>query len=155
MSKKYDYIWEKVIPKGIVVDASTIEGNPGITECRGLDIETGEIVFSEQIGIATNNIGEFLAIAYAVEYINSKKLKYTIYSDSQTAIFWAEKGTCRTKIFMDYPNLTTTGLAQKIEEGEEILRTYKFKIEFWNKRRHGENPADYGRKNNSYYTRKN
>ncbi len=136
----------KNILTGIAVDCSTTGGNPGMTECRGIDLETMQIVFSEKIGIATNNIGEFCAIAYAVEYLKGKDV--TIWSDSQNSIAWARKGICKTKIFVDYPNINNPTLATTISEAEKIFETYHcLDLRFWDKRKIGrEIPADYGRK---------
>ncbi|ULQ52147.1 hypothetical protein [Flavihumibacter fluvii] len=40
--------------EGICVDASTIE-NPGVTEYRGVDTKTGQIIFQQKYEEATNN----------------------------------------------------------------------------------------------------
>lgn len=133
---------------GIVVDASTTGGNPGYTECRGLDLETGEIVFSEKIGIATNNIGEWLAIAYGANYIIEKNLGIPLYSDSKIAINWYHQKTIKTNVFRDYPHVAKENLllAGMIEEGLDIIEKCRVEIHFWNKYKFGENPADYGNK---------
>lgn len=134
--------------KGIAVDASTIGGNPGLTECRGVDIETGMVIFSEQIGLATNNIGEWLAIAYGAEYICRNKLDTTLFSDSQICILWYKKKVCKTNIFTDYPEIAAKNnkLIPLLEEASDIVMVCNVKIDFWNRRQFGENPADYGRK---------
>lgn len=135
-------------PTGIVVDASTTGGNPGYCECRGVDLQTGEIIFSEQIGMATNNIAEFLAIAYGANYIKEKNLDCTLWSDSKIAINWYYQKKCKTDIFSKYPQKAKENpkLAQQISEGIEIAQKCKVDAKFWNKFHKGENPADYGRK---------
>lgn len=135
-------------PKGIAVDASTTGGNPGICECRGIDLQTGKIVFSEQIGMATNNIAEFLAIAYGANYIAENKLNCTLWSDSKICINWYYKKECKTNIFEKYPDKCAQNpkLAQIITEGLEMVKANDVTVKFWNKYNKGENPADYGRK---------
>lgn len=135
-------------PTGVVVDASTIGGNPGYCECRGIDLKTGEIVFSEQIGMATNNIAEFLAIAYGATYIVENKLNCILWSDSKICINWYYKKECKTNIFEKYPDKCAQNpkLRQLISEGLEMVKANDVTVRFWNKYRKGENPADYGRK---------
>lgn len=139
---------EKEQPTGIVVDASTTGGNPGYCECRGVDLQTGEIVFTEQIGIATNNIAEFLAIAYGANYIVENKLNCTLWSDSKISINWYYKKECKTNIFEKYPAKCAENprLSQIISEGLEMVKANNVTVKFWNKYHKGENPADYLRK---------
>ena len=137
------------MPKvGIVVDASCTGGNPGNVECRGIDIATGEIVFSDQIGLATNNIGEWFAIAYGAAYIKENNLNVPLYSDSKICINWYHKKVCKTNIFRDYPHIASKNLklASLLIEAEEIVKSCDVEIIFWNKWIYGENIADYGRK---------
>ena len=76
--------------KGICVDAGTI-GNPGLCFYRGLDLETGKLLFEADVGMATNNIAEFLACIHAIHYLKKNKLNLDIYTDSLTAIAWVRK----------------------------------------------------------------
>lgn len=135
---------------GIIVDCSCIGGNPGRVECRGLDLSTGEIVFDEMIGVATNNIGEWLAIAYGANYIVEKKLNVTLYSDSKICLSWYKKMECRTNIFRDYPHLAVQNknLLSLLAEADEIVQVCRVPVEWWSKHKWGENPADYNRKTN-------
>ena len=132
---------------GIAVDCSTTGGNPGHTECRGIDIETGQIVFDEQVGYSTNNLGEWLAIAYGALYITENKLNIPLYSDSQTAIQWYKNKMCKTNIFRDYPDTwrKNPNLAQMLVEAEEIVEKCRVEVRFWDNRVK-ENLADYNRK---------
>lgn len=135
--------------KGIAVDASTINGNPGDTECRGVDLETGKIVFSEQVGKATNNIGEYLAIAYGMEYLVKNNLNLPVYSDSMICIKWANFNFYRTKFFIKYGDIASKnpGLRLKLEIAKEKIKECRpyIELKFWNNRIK-ENPADYNRK---------
>ncbi len=147
---KGTYAGEVTAPTvGIAVDASCTGGNPAQVECRGVDLATGEIVFSEQVGLATNNIGEILAIAYGASYVTEKNLNIPVYSDSKICINWYYQKQIRTNIFRDYPHLAVQNknLVGILEECLEIIKTCDVKVIWWNKYRFGENVADYGRKN--------
>lgn len=136
------------IKSGIVVDCSCTGGNPGTVECRGLDLSTGEIVFDEMIGLATNNIGEWLAIAYGANYITEKKIKVPLFSDSKICINWYNKQQAKTNIFRDYPHIASQNknLIPLLEEAQQIIELCRVEIKWWDKYLYGENPADYGRK---------
>lgn len=133
---------------GIAVDASCTGGNPGNVECRGVDIATNQIVFSLTVGKASNNIGEFLAITKAIEYLKANNLNLPIYSDSKTAIGWARKKQCNTKIFIDYPHVATQNPNLKTLIANAIDTLYKSRptILFWSNKLFKEIPADYNRK---------
>src|SRR5215217_3081082 len=77
--------------KGISVDGSC-RGNPGKAAYRAVDIETGKELFNIDIGIATNNIAEFLGLCHVLyAYPN-----HTIYTDSVTAISWVKNKKAKT-----------------------------------------------------------
>ena len=82
--------------KGIAVDGST-RGNPGPSEYRAVDLETGAILFSQKIGVATNNIAEFIALGHAILYCLQNDIRTTIYSDSQTALSWLKNKRVNSK----------------------------------------------------------
>lgn len=132
---------------GIVVDASTIGGNPGLTEFRGVDLSTNKIVFSKQVGMATNNIGEYLAIAYGVDYIQKNNLNLPLFSDSQICINWYHKKILRTNFFKDYPDKAKQNgqLPRLLTEAQAIIKSSNVVVKFW-RNSIKENPADYGRK---------
>ena len=136
---------DEPILDSICVDASTIE-NPGVTEYRGVDTKTGEILFQYKYDEATNNIGEFLAIVHALALYNKqgKELKI-IYSDSANAISWIQQKKCKTKYQMTETN---TRLFDDIQRAVTWLNnnSYDTKILKWNTSAWGEIPADYGRK---------
>ncbi len=134
----------------IIVDCSTTKGNPGFTEYRGLNLETGELLFEKEVGMATNNIGEWLAIVHAIHYLKDKGIKGCVWSDSKIAISWAIKKICKTNIFEHYPALAkqNQNLQSFISEALAELRSAPYtEIRFWDKWKEGkENPADYNRK---------
>lgn len=150
MFSKYNSNSRNVPARGIVTDCSCTGGNPGMVECRGLDLATGEIVFDEKIGLSTNNIGEWLAIAYGANYIVENGLNVMLYSDSKICINWYEIQQCKTNIFRDYPHLAekNKNLLSMLSEADEIVNSCRVKIAWWNKYLWGENPADYNRKKN-------
>ncbi len=124
--------------KGVAVDVGC-KGNPGKAEYRGVDLETGEVVFHVQIpGLSSNNIGEWLGAVDGLAYAMGKGDEdYKVYSDSMTAIAWVKKAKCRTK-------LTNIDEEQQriIAQAERWLRTHGGKLWFWNNKIWGEIPAD-------------
>jgi ribonuclease HI len=88
----------------------------------------------EKIGFASNNIAEFCAIAYGMEYIHRNSLNLPLYSDSKLCIHWVKaKSGCRTNIFRDYPQTATENpsLARTILEAEEIVFSISCDLRFW------------------------
>lgn len=129
----------------ICVDASTIN-NPGLTEYRGVDTKTGQILFSHKYEEATNNIGEFLAIVHALALFKSQgKELNIIYSDSANAISWIKEKKCKTKYEKSEKNIK---LFKDIDRAIAWLEnnSYETKILKWNTGAWGQTPADYGRK---------
>lgn len=130
--------------KGIAVDGGCL-GNPGKAEYRGVDLETGEIVFEYKItGLSTNNIAEFLAIVHGLIYSQKNNINHPVYSDSTCALAWTKKRRCNT-------NFTVTDQTQSdlIKRAEDWLRSQprnSYKTLFWSNKTFGETPADFGRK---------
>jgi ribonuclease HI len=140
-----EIIDDEPILDSICVDASTIS-NPGPTEYRGVDTKTKEIIFELKLGEATNNIGEFLAIVYALA-LHKKKGKElkVIYSDSLNAISWIKQKKCKTKYDKTDKNEKVFDLIQRAETWLQN-NDYETKILKWNTGAWGQIPADYGRK---------
>jgi len=129
----------------ICVDASTIQ-NPGVTEYRGVNTRTREILFQRKYEEATNNIGEFLAIVHALAlYKKQQKELQVIYSDSVNAISWVQQKKCKTKYERTEGNAK---LFSDIDRAVAWLENndYATKVLKWNTTAWGEIPADYGRK---------
>ena len=75
----------------ISVDVGT-RGNPGPVEYKGVDTQTGDIIFScGPIQKGTNNLGEFLAIVHALAYLKKIGSCKTVYSDSANALKWVKQ----------------------------------------------------------------
>jgi len=138
--------------KGIVVDGST-RGNPGPSEYRAIDLETGEILFHKKIGLATNNITEFIALGHALLYCIDKGIKTIIYSDSQTALSWLKKKHAnsslpvneRTKTANDYLKRILLKLKELDLHFDGIDLSYnEIFITKWYTSEYGEIPADFG-----------
>lgn len=128
------------LDKGIAVDAAHSIKNK-ITEYQGVDLSTGEILFYENIGNQTVNIGEFLAIVEAVKYIIEHDFHpKIIFSDSTTAITWFKA------------KRTASGKRNpKLMKAEIYLRAFAYWIDEieiikWNNKLWGETPADFGNK---------
>ena len=129
----------KIPTKGIAVDGSTINSNPGDSYYQAINIETGELVFEESIGFTSINVAEYLAIAHAIKYLHENNLNLPIYSDSLIAIGWINKNTCRTKFAGD--------CVVKIDQALNYLKKVDIPpIHKWRTRNWGENVADFGRK---------
>ena len=136
---------ENPISDSIAVDASCM-GNPGIVEYRGVFTETGVLFFeNKNIGIGTNNLGEFLAIVHALSLLKKENKNTLIYSDSKTAMAWVRNK--KVKSVLDRTEKTKT-IWQLVDRALIWLleNTYENKIEKWPTELWGEIPADYDRK---------
>lgn len=125
---------------GVTVDASHLE-KQGVTEYRGVLLETGEEIFRENLGHQTTNIGEFLGLIHAIQWVIETGYEpKVIYCDSTTALSWLKnKRTASTK------------KNHALKNAEIFLQLFdekisEIKIEHWNNKLWGEIPADFGRK---------
>jgi ribonuclease HI len=137
--------------KEICVDCSVTISNPGKAEYRGMDLETGKILFDYKFPtFVSNNIAEWVAIVHAINYCKSNNLNdVKIYSDSKIAIKWVRIKKHKSKINKKYPKLFTPQLEKLMNYVNDFLKNndYNSQIIWWNKRTQGrEIPADYGRK---------
>lgn len=129
----------------IAVDAAC-SGNPGLLEYRGVFTQDGSEIFHDgPYEEGTNNIGEFLAIVYALALLKKRGSSIPIYSDSATAISWIKKKKCNTKLAKTQNNMT---LFYMVERAERWLNsnTWDNEIIKWDTNNWGEIPADFGRK---------
>jgi ribonuclease HI len=143
-SQQWLFALTKPVFPSICVDAAC-SGSPGPLEYRGVLTETGEQIFrAGPFPDGTNNVGEFLAIVLAMDWLTTKKLGWPIYSDSANAIGWIKAGKCKTKL----ERLPTNKLLfDFIANAEEALKRYPpFKVLKWDTEAWGEIPADFGRK---------
>ncbi len=133
---------------GIAVDGAC-SGNPGPMEYRGVDIATGETLFSAgPFEGGTNNIAEFLAIVDAARLIAAGEHEGPIWTDSRTATTWIEKG--RANSTADRKRMDPA-LAVLIADAERWLAgrgaaAGPLPLRKWDTDAWGEVPADYGRK---------
>ena len=134
----------EVIRQALAVDAAC-SGNPGQMEYRGVYLGDMEEKFHFGPILGTNNIGEFLAIVYALALYKSRGLDWPLYSDSRNAIDWVQKKQCRTKLER---TPQTEAVFERIESAERWLRENSFRnrIIKWDTKKWGEIPADFGRK---------
>lgn len=138
------------LPNGVRADAWAVDagcsGNPGPTEYQCIDLKTGERVFHYGPFMATNNIGEFLAIVHALALMDQCGITdKVIYSDSYTARVWVNKKHCKTRL----PETESTRQARElIRRAENWLRLHAVSVPVldWETRLWGEIPADFGRK---------
>ena len=132
--------------KGLAVDASVtksrITDSTGPGYIKGVDLETGEIVFELQIpGETTNNIAEYLAIHRGLEWCIENNKPPLIYSDSLNAIGWSKKAFCGTK-YHSPDNKQRLAILR----ADRRLKEESFLIYWWENKNWGETPADFGRK---------
>jgi ribonuclease HI len=134
----------KPVLPSICVDAAC-SGAPGPLEYQGVLTESGEQIFhAGPFRDGTNNVGEFLAIVLAMDWLVTKKLDWPIYSDSANAIAWVKAGKCKTQLERLPSNQL---LFDFISNAEVALKRYPpFKVLKWDTRAWGEIPADFGRK---------
>ena len=107
--------------------------------------ESGKEIFhAGPFSDGTNNVGEFLALILAMDWLITKKMNMPIYSDSASAIAWVRAGKCNTRLERLPSNKL---LFAFIARAEEALKSYpKFTILKWDTKAWGEIPADFGRK---------
>lgn len=121
--------------KGISVDGGC-SGNPGVAYYRAVDIATGEELFREDIGIATNNIAEFLGLCHAL----FKYKDEVIYTDSITALAWVRNKKAKT-------SFSSPHIDERIRKAEAWLKTLSnYNVQKWDTKKYGEIPADFGLK---------
>jgi len=126
----------------VVVDAAA-SGPSGPMEYRGVRLDTGEVLFAQgPFPHGTSNIGEFLAIVHALAWLAKHGLEWPVYSDSQVARLWVERGRCKSRLQMD------EHLANLVERAENWLASHPKHAPVlpWDTKEWGEIPADFGRK---------
>lgn len=136
---------EKIDYNSISVDVGTA-GNPGPVEYKGVDTQTGEVLFSVgPIAKGTNNLGEFLAIVHGLAYLKKLGSDKTIYSDSVNAINWVKKKEVSSTLVRD---ASTAEIWYLVDRAVHWLKTNKYpnKVTKWQTKEWGEIKADYGRK---------
>ncbi len=140
-----DQLPKEVILPSLCVDAAC-SGNPGAMEYRGVITDTGSLVFKQgPYRLATNNIGEFLAIVHALAWLKRNNLDWPVYSDSRNAILWVKNMEPKTKLTQTDQNRDIFELTRR---AVTWLKTHEYqtKVLKWDTQRWGEIPADFGRK---------
>jgi ribonuclease HI len=126
--------------KGFVVDGST-RGNPGPSQYQIYDLEKKEIIFNSGWldQPTTNNICEFLGLCTGILMSVKAGGLIPVYSDSQTAIAWVKKMQI---------NSSNSSLKHRTDKALNFLKrnTVEVRIEKWHTAVWGENPADFGNK---------
>ncbi|HRH35792.1 MAG TPA: ribonuclease H family protein [Catalimonadaceae bacterium] len=128
----------------LVVDAAC-SGSPGPTEYQGFFFPNKVPIFHIKIGLANNNIGEFLAIVHAMAWMDKNGYNLPVYSDSKTAISWVRL----KKVKSELPRNSKTEKAwELVDRALSWLSTHSLpgQVKKWETEVWGENPADFGRK---------
>lgn len=133
------------ILESLSVDASCL-GNPGKMEFRCVYTKTKQQIFNYgPFEPATQNVGEFLALVFALNYLKKNNLHLPVYSDSLTAIAWVRNKQVKTQLERTESNSQLFVYLDKsiIWLKSNVITTpiYKWQTEYW-----GEIPSDYGRK---------
>lgn len=143
-SQKWLFAPNPPIVPSVCVDAAC-DGSPGNLEYRGVLTETGEQIFhAGPFEQGTNNVGEFLAIGLAIDWLTAKRKNMPIYTDSETALVWARAGKCNTKLERTPANGILFGLIGRVEH--TLKEGHPFQVLKWDTTAWGEIPADFGRK---------
>lgn len=136
---------EEIDYNSISVDVGT-SGNPGPVEYKGVDTQTGEVLFAKgPIKRGTNNLGEFLAIVHGLAYLQKLGSNKTVYSDSVNAIKWVKQRAVSSTLARD---ASTQEIWDLVDRAVHWLKTNKYnnKVTKWQTKQWGEIKADYGRK---------
>ncbi|BBH22938.1 ribonuclease H [Paenibacillus baekrokdamisoli] len=136
---------EEIDYNSISVDVGT-SGNPGPVEYKGVDTQSGEILFSVgPIRKGTNNLGEFLAIVHGLAYLKKQGSNKTLYSDSVNALKWVKQKAVSSTLVKDD---STAEIWELVDRAVRWLHTntYDTKVVKWQTKQWGEIKADYGRK---------
>jgi ribonuclease HI len=136
---------EEIDYDSISVDVGT-RGNPGPIEYKGVDTQTGEILF--QVGTienGTNNLGEFIAIIHGLSYLKKLGSNKTVYTDSKTALSWIRNKKVASTLVRDESTKKVWELTDRALNWLQN-NTYQNKVLKWKTEEWGEIKADYGRK---------
>ncbi|BBI31376.1 ribonuclease H [Cohnella abietis] len=136
---------EEIDYNSISVDVGT-SGNPGPVEYKGVDTQTGEVIFSKgPLKKGTNNLGEFLAIVHGLAYLQKIGSNKTVYSDSVNALKWVKQKSVSSTLVRDE---STKEIWELVDRAIEWLKTHSYsnKVVKWQTKQWGEIKADYGRK---------
>lgn len=126
--------------EGIACDAAHSTKN-ALTEYQGIDIATGERIFYRSLGNQTVNIGEFLAVVEAAQYIIEHDfMPRVIYTDSMTALAWYKAAST-----------ASNKKCNLLPKAEIFLKAFAsdlstIEVKHWDNRKWGETPADFNRK---------
>jgi ribonuclease HI len=136
---------EEIDYDSISVDVGT-HGNPGPVEYKGVDTQTGEILFHVgPVENGTNNLGEFIAIVHGLAYLKERGSRKTIYSDSRTALSWLRNKKIASTLVRNEGTRKIWELADRAVNWLHT-NTYENKVVKWNTEEWGEIRADFGRK---------
>lgn len=139
--------WDGVgpIPGSIAVDAAC-SGNPGPMEYRGVEIDSGRVLFHVGPMRGTNNLGEFLAIVHGMAWLQGQGRRAPIYSDSMTALGWVRRARVRSTLARSASTAEVWSLVERAQRWLHVAARPDARLLKWPTKRWGEIPADFGRK---------
>jgi len=135
----------EVIADSLSVDAAC-DGSPGKMEYRGVHTQTGaELFHVGPVKNGTNNLGEFLAIAHGLAWLQKQGKSSPIYSDSRIALQWVKAKNVRSKLPRNQDTAKVWILVDRALAWLEN-NSYSNKLLEWNTEQWGQIRADFGRK---------
>jgi len=144
MKKKTEKRPDTFSSDNIFVDAWT-SGNPG--QCGYKLFYLGSAQTRKYPGIHTNNYAELVAISNGLIYCYNvaslteiTNLKFTVWTDSTTALTWIKKGCANTNRDREMLNSIISDI-KAILINNPLISIKKWRTYLW-----GENPADSNRK---------
>lgn len=137
---------KEYVRNSLSVDAACSD-NPGEMEYQIVRTDTGKKLFGSRVyPVGTNNLGEFLAVVKALQYLTDIEEKDTIvYSDSVSAIAWVRNGKVNSALNL---NDSTRALWHDVYAALDWLHHnhYTNPVVKWETHLWGESKADFGRK---------
>jgi ribonuclease HI len=130
---------------GVCADAA-YSSKTKLLQFRVVHIESLEMVYGNRFENCENatNIGEFLGLVRAIKYVLDNQMDCPIYSDSATAIHWAQNKRVKSDCLQNKKN---KALPPMIAAALEYLHSISLPaIVKWDTRIWGEIPADFGNK---------
>lgn len=128
--------------KTFYTDAWT-SGNPGPGGYRVFNEDKKIITSVDFETVNTNNWYELMGVVAAIKHIKKNNIMdATIFTDSQTVLFWIKNSSVSLSFFKRNP-VYARKLTSILIEINSIMTTYNIKIEFISG---ANNPADYKRR---------
>ncbi len=130
----------------IAVDAAASQARGAVLYQGVLLLPKGNTqrLFQERLRHGTVPIGEFVALVRGLQWLEEHHRNLPLYTDSQTAWQWFQKGGPKETTLSRLPLETQERVRQLLTWLREHPGPWDVRL--WETRQWGENPADFGRK---------